>query len=79
MPLARGALSSGRLDRQGEHITDATLGLDDPGRTRINLKLAAKPKDLHVYAAIKHVFVNARGLQQILATQRSLWRIEERK
>jgi hypothetical protein len=72
-------LPSDLLDRQGEHITNATLGLDDPGRTRINLKLAAEPKDLHVDAAIKHVFVNARGLQQMLPAQRPLWRIDKRK
>jgi len=36
------------LDSQGEHAADAAIGLDDPGRTRVNLKLAAEPKDLCV-------------------------------
>lgn len=41
------------LDRQGEHVTDAAVSLDDPGRTRIDFKLPAQPKDLHVDTAIK--------------------------
>jgi hypothetical protein len=55
------------LDRQGEYITDAVLGPDDPGCTRVSPKLAPEPQDLHVDTTIKHVLVTAGGLQQILA------------
>src|ERR1700692_1331540 len=69
---------SERLDGQGKHVTYATLGLNDTRHTRISLKLASKPKNLHIYAAVEHVFMNARCLQEVLSAEWSLWRIEER-
>ena len=46
--------------------------------TLLQRQAPAESKDLHVDNAIKYVFVNARGLQQMLATQRALRRIESR-
>jgi len=66
------------LDGQGEHITNTTFGLDDARGTRIGLELSAEPEDLHIDAAIEHVLVDPRRLQEVLAAQRSLRRIEER-
>src|ERR1700732_2552550 len=77
----RSALSehiSEQLDGQGKHVTYATLGLNDTRHTRISLKLASKPKNLHIYAAVEHVFMNARYLQEVLSAKWSLWCIEER-
>jgi len=40
--------SSAEARRQGEHITDTALRLDDPPRPRIGLELAPQPQDLHI-------------------------------
>jgi hypothetical protein len=69
---------SEQLDRQGKHVTYAALGLDDTRHSSISLKLASKPKYLHIDAAVEHVFMNARCLQEVLSAEWSLWRIEER-
>jgi hypothetical protein len=65
------------LHWQYENIADSTLGLNDAWCARVRLQLSPQPQDLHVYAAIKHVFVNARRLQKMFAAQRSLRRVEE--
>ncbi len=70
--------SSQRTDGQGKYIADTAFGLDDAGRTRVGLKLASEAEDLHIYAAVEHVFVNPCRLQEVLSGERSLWRIEER-
>ena len=71
------AVLSDQLDGKGKHVTDTTLGSYDARRTWVVLELAPEPKDLHVDAAIEHVFVNSRRLQEMLTGERSLRRIEE--
>ena len=71
------AVLSDQLDGKGKYVPDTTLGSYDARRTRIVLELAPEPKDLHIDAAIKHVFVNPRRLQEMLTGERSLRRIEE--
>src|SRR5262245_8108412 len=68
---------SNPLDRNGEHITYAALGLDDARRARVAFELAPQAKNLHVDAAIENILMHARGLQQVLATERPLRRIEK--
>jgi hypothetical protein len=58
---------SERFHGQGKHVTNTTLGPNDTRRTRINLKLAPEPKDLHIYGAAEHVLMNTRRLQEALA------------
>ena len=67
------------LDLNGEHISDATLGLDDSGRAGVALELASEAKNLHVDAAIEDVLMHARGLQQLLTAKWALRRIEKGK
>ena len=43
----------------GEHISDASLGLDDLRCARVMHQFAAKAENLHVNAAIEHVFVDS--------------------
>src|SRR5262249_17974087 len=68
---------SNPLDRNREHISDAALGLDDARRARVAFELPTQPKNLYVDAAIEDILVHARGLQQVLAAERTLWRIEK--
>jgi hypothetical protein len=68
---------SKRLDWQREHVAHATFGLDDAWSTRISLKLASEPKDLHVNAAIKHILMDPGRLQQVLTSQGPLRRFHE--
>src|SRR5687767_208858 len=74
---AAGELDS--LDRDGKRISDAAFGLDHPRHARIALELAPQAQNLHVDAAIEHVLVDARGLQQVLTGERSLRRVEKGK
>jgi hypothetical protein len=46
----------------GENISDASLGLDKLRCARIVLQFAAKAENLHIYAAIEHVFVDSSRL-----------------
>jgi hypothetical protein len=65
------------LDYCGEHISHAALRLDDAWCARVAFQLAPQAKNLHVDAAIEDVLMNASGLQQVLATERTLWSIEK--
>src|SRR5215467_8980277 len=60
------------LDWNGEYVSDAALGLNDARCARVALQLAAQAQDLHVDAAVEHVFMHAGRLQQVLAAQRPL-------
>ena len=61
----------------GEHISDASLSLDDLRRARIVFQFAAKAENLHVNAAIEHVFVDSGSLQKMLSVKRPLRSVEE--
>jgi hypothetical protein len=50
------------FDLTCENISDASLGLDDLWRARVVLQFAAKAENLHIYAAIEHVFVDSSRL-----------------
>ena len=50
------------FDLPGESISDASLRLDDLWCARVVLQLAAKAENLHIYAAIEHVFVDSSRL-----------------
>src|SRR5262245_8049468 len=76
-PIGAWVRRSNPLDRNGEHISHAALGLDDTRRARIAFELAPKAKNLHVDAAIENILMHARGLQQVLAAERALRRIEK--
>jgi hypothetical protein len=67
------------VDRNRKHISDAAFGLDYARRALVAFKLASEAQDLHVDAAIEDVLVHARRLQQVLAAERALRRIEKRK
>src|SRR5262245_53638839 len=60
-----------------EYISNAPLGLDEAGRGRIDLELAAQAQHLDVDAPIEHVFMNAGAVQKLLARQGPLWRTQE--
>lgn len=66
------------LHLPGEHISDASLRLDDLRGARIILQFAAKAKNLHVDAPIENVFVDSGRLQKMLSAKRALRRVEER-
>src|SRR5262245_9042045 len=68
---------SNPLDRDGEHISHAALGLDDARRARVAFELAPQAKNLHVDAAIENILMHARGLQKVLPAERALRRIEK--
>jgi hypothetical protein len=50
------------FDLPCENVPNASLGLDDLRRARIVLQFTAKAENLHVYAAIEHVFVDSSRL-----------------
>ena len=54
------------FDRQRENVADAALGLDHAWRAGIDLQLPPQPQNLDIDASIKNIFVNPRGLQQLL-------------
>lgn len=66
-----------RLDRHGEDVAHAALGLDDARRARVVLQLASQPQHLNVNAAIEDVFVDAGRLEQVLTAERAFGRLEE--
>src|SRR5262245_22369446 len=68
---------SNPLDRNGEHISYTALGLDDARGVRVAFELAPQSKNLHVDAAIENILMHARGLQQVVAAERALRRIEK--
>src|SRR5215467_14515183 len=74
----RGWLSD-PLDRNGEYISDTTLGLDDSRCTGVAFELASEAKDLHVDTAIEDILMHARGLQQLLTAKWTLRRLEKGK
>ena len=63
---------SERFDRECEDIADASLGLDDARRARIDLKLAPQSQDLDIDAPIENILMHARGLQQMSPRERAL-------
>ena len=65
------------FDLPRKHISDAALRLDDLRRARVLLQLASKAKNLHVDAAIEHVFVDSGGLEKVLSAERALRGVEE--
>jgi len=65
------------LDRNGKHVANAALGLNDPRRARIGLQFAPQPQDLHVDAAVENILVHPSCLQQMLAAERPLGRVEK--
>src|SRR5262249_45109947 len=60
------------LDRNGEHISHAALGLDDARGVRVAFELAPEAKNLHVDATIENILMHPGGLQQMLAAERAL-------
>jgi hypothetical protein len=68
---------SNPLNRNGEHIAQAALGLDDAWRTGIAFEFAPQSKNLHVDTAIEDILMHSRGSQQVLAAERALRRLEE--
>ena len=63
------------LDRNGEHISDAALGLNNLRDAGVAFELASEAKKLHVDAAIEDILIHARGLQQVLTAKWALRRI----
>src|SRR6266702_3523847 len=77
IPSNRNCAGLERLNRNSEAVANAALGLDNARRARVGLQLASQPQDLDVDAAVEDVFVDARRLEQVLAAQRALRRLEE--
>ena len=69
--------SSHPLHRNGEHISDAALGLDHARGAGVAFEFAPEAENLHVDAAIEDILVHASCLQQLLAAERSLRRFEK--
>src|SRR6516162_3134356 len=67
------------LDRKRENVTHPALGLNDARGARVRLKLAPQPQNLDVYAAVEDILVHAGCLQQMLAAERPLGRVEKRR
>jgi hypothetical protein len=59
-------------DRQGKHITDAALGLDDTWSARRGLQLTSQPEDLHVDAAVGDIFMYACRIQKKFTSERRM-------
>src|SRR5277367_2867619 len=76
--IAFATISSITFHLPGEHIADASLGLDHLRRAWVGLQFAAKAENLHVNAAIEDVFVDPRRLQKMLSAERPLRSVEER-
>jgi HlyD family secretion protein len=74
---ARPHSRSNPLDRNREHISYTALGLNDVWCARVAFELASQTKNLHINAAIENVLMHARSLQQVLAAERTLRRIEK--
>jgi hypothetical protein len=68
---------SENLDRQRKRIAHAALGLYHSRHGRVGLELSPEPKDLHIYATIKCVFMNAGRLQELFAGQRALRHVKQ--
>ena len=62
------------LHGNGEHISNAALGLDHARGARVAFELAPEPENLHVDAAIEDILVHAGCLQQLLARVRAVLR-----
>ena len=67
------------LDGEREDVPDAALRPDHARRARVDLELPAQPQNLDIYAAVEDVFMDPRGLKQMLARQWSARRVEERE
>ena len=68
----RMAVLSDQRDGKDKHVTNTTLGSYGARRSWVVLNPAGA-QDLHVDAAIEHVFVNPCRLQEMLTSERSLW------
>ena len=60
-----------------EQVSYTAFGPDDARRARTGFELAAQAKNLYVDAAISDILVQMRGLQQVFAAERALWRVEK--
>jgi hypothetical protein len=65
------------LDWKGKHVANAALGANDARCARIGLQLAPQSEDLDVDAAVKNILVYSRCLQQVLAAEWPLGRVEK--
>jgi len=54
---------SDRLHRQGEHVTDAAQGADDPRAACVDLELPTQPQHLDVNASIEYVLTGSGCVQ----------------
>src|SRR5260370_39244866 len=70
-------VASDKLDRKGEHVAYPALGANNPWCARIGLQLAPQSQDLHVDAAVENILVHPSRLQQVLAAERPLRRVEK--
>jgi hypothetical protein len=70
---------SNPLNCNGKHISHAALRLYDARCAGVAFEFAPQTKNLDVDAAIKNIFMQTRRLQQVLAAERALRRIEERE
>src|ERR1700738_5602806 len=77
VPAAALLSSLERLDWQREDVSSAAFGPDEPWHLRVSLQFAPQPQHLNIDAAIEDVFVEPGRVQQILARERPLRRIEE--
>ena len=66
-----------RFHSEGERVSKAPFCADYSRSARIELQPSPKPQYLHIDAAIENIFVYARGLQQLLTSQRALRRLEK--
>jgi hypothetical protein len=60
-----------------EQVSYASFGQDDARRAQSGFELAAQAKNLYVDGAISDILVQMRGLQQVFAAERALWRVEK--
>ena len=66
-----------RFDGHVKPVAHTAFGLDDPRSAGIGFELAAQSKHLHVDTSIEDIFVHPGRLQELLACQGSLRRLQE--
>jgi hypothetical protein len=65
------------FDLYREHISDASLGLDDPRCAWVLLQPPTKAQNLYIDASIEDIFVHSTRLQKVLSAKRPLRGLEE--
>jgi hypothetical protein len=58
-------------------VPDATLSLNDTGKSRVRLELASQPQNMHIDALVGTIFVRAYCLEKMFTPKRALRCLEK--